>query len=238
MKSLVLSLLLFFLIGTQGHSIIQEKNNEPVRPGAQESLKRVITGFYVMGAELVGMLESTDSEKIDHLQKRAQTIFFDIYNVLFVVGDTIVETCKEVDKEIHEHYPTYKTKAIPFIQEYVNNVIQYVVSLKDEILPYATKANTEIMKIQLQFLTDMKTLFSDHADKFNSFKEDMHAKIRPFVEQIQQELKAAEKDESDYKQLTEEQRQLYQFSVKQMGTYNEDNFKKMFEILNKISTQA
>ncbi|XP_077313099.1 uncharacterized protein LOC143933878 [Lithobates pipiens] len=236
MKSLVLSLLLFFLIGTHGHSIAQEKHDEPARPGAKESLKRVITGIYVIGAELVGMLDSPDTEKIDHLQKRAETIFVDLYNVLFVVGDTIVETCKEVDKEIHEHYPIYRTKAIPFIQEYLNNVIQYVVTLKDEILPYVTKANTEIMKIQLQFLTDMKTLFSGHADKLNSFKEEMHAKIKPLVEQIQQELKAAEK--GDHKDLTDEQRQLYKDTLQRMLTYREEDSKKMFEILDKISNKA
>lgn len=174
----------------------------------------------------------------DHLHNRAEALFFDTYNMLFVIGDTIVETCKEVDKEITEHHPTYKTKVLPIVKEYAENVIKFVVSLKDEILPYVTKANTEALKIQLQFLSEMKTLFEGHFDKLNSFREDMNAKIKPFVEQVQQELKAAEKEEADHKQLSDEQRQIYKDLMKSMAPYREEEAKKFFEFLDKISTKA
>ncbi|KAM5132354.1 uncharacterized protein ACMZJ9_019152 [Mantella aurantiaca] len=238
MKSLVLSLLLFFLIGTHADPIPQENDAEPIRPSAQESLKSIFRGIYIMGAELTGMHDSPDSEKIVHLQRSAQSIFVDSYNLFFVVLDTIVDTYKEVDKEIHEHYPTYRTKVIPIVHEYLGNVVKYVVSLKDEILPYITKANKEIGKIQLELISNVKKVLDDNMDKLDSLKEDMNAKIKPFVEQVQQEVKAAKKEESGHKQLNKEQFELYKDVMTGMVTYREDDAKKMFDMLDKYSNKA
>ena len=238
MKSLTLSLLLFFLIGTHGNSIAQETDPEPPTPGAQESLKNLIHGAFVLGAELVGIIDSPDSEKISHLQKRGESLFSDVYNMFFALGVTFVDTYKEVDEEIHKEYPTYRTKVIPIVEDYVSKILKYVLSLKDEILPYATKANLEIMKIHLQFISDIKSVFEGHIDQLQSFKEDMHAKIKPFVEQVQQEVKAREKEESGDKHLNDAQREVYKSLIKGMATDPNEEPNRTFKLLEMFTNKA
>ncbi|XP_072281720.1 uncharacterized protein [Pyxicephalus adspersus] len=238
MKSLVLSLLLFFLIGTHGAAIGQEKEAELPTPGAQECLKNVIRGAFVLGAEVAGMLESTDEEKLAHVQKRAESILIDTYGLFYAVGVTIIDSYKEVDKEIHEHYPVYRTKVLPIVEDYFSNVVKYVLSLKDGLLPIISKANTEVMKIHLKLITDIKTFFDGHKEKLQSFRDDMNAKIKPFVEQVQQEVKASEKEEPKHHQFSEEQRAIYRDILKGMVHYREDDSKKMFEYIEKFTNKS
>lgn len=240
MKSLVLCMLLF-LMGTHGHSIAQEQSPEivpePPKPGVREYLKNVIHGAFVLGAELVGMLESKDAEIEEHLHKRIESLLVDSYNLFHGIGVIVVDVYKEVDKEIHEELPTYRKEVLPIFVDHVHKAFEYLLSLKDEVTPFIKKANLQMMQIHLQLLAEMKTVYENHKDKLQAIRDEMNAKIKPFVVKVHEEVKAVAKVESE-KQLTEEQREKYKDVMKVMVSYREEDSKKLLELLEKFKNEA
>ncbi|XP_068097020.1 apolipoprotein A-I-like [Hyperolius riggenbachi] len=197
MKSLALLLLL--CIGIQGYSIVQQdepQSPQPKKPGVRESAKNLFRDFYLVGAESAAALYHEDpQEKLKHLSKTG-SILTHAFNLLEAIGESISEIRTEVQKEIHEKYPTYSTEVLPLYKEYNQIVIEYTWSLKEELAPYFTETFEEISKQLQKFQGQVSAVFKKHELQFKSFQENLIDKVKPFAEKIHKELEAEEQQET------------------------------------------
>ncbi|XP_063799365.1 apolipoprotein A-IV-like [Pseudophryne corroboree] len=203
MKILVLSLAMLCLTGTHGLYIEQQNAAQPARPGVKESLRSLIRHTYVLGAEIVANLESSEESSKSELNDRLGMIVTSAHDLGSGVLDYIRETCADVDKEISDQYPVYRKTVFPIVGEFVGNISTMLIKLKTDLQPYVDEVEIVIKKQQLQLWKHFHTVIRKDAKVWKAAVDNLVARLKPFEDGVRKELDAARKQEAS--ELSEKQ---------------------------------
>ncbi|XP_075046351.1 uncharacterized protein LOC142107093 isoform X2 [Mixophyes fleayi] len=196
MKILVVSLVILSITGTHGFHLSQQDEPQPSKPAVKESLKRVIRNTFVLGAEIISNIGSSEESKQSELIDRVGLIVTGVYDLFDGIFHSVRDTAVEVEKEIHKQYPVYRNTVIPIIVEFVTNISTQLMILSPEITPYFKTLETEVRKQQVIFLKHLHALFLRDEKKWSSLVDNLNARLQPFIDEVRQEVERAKKQET------------------------------------------
>ncbi|KAM8927686.1 uncharacterized protein RCH25_007939 [Pelodytes ibericus] len=230
MKILILTLALLSFTGTHGRFLWQHDEPHPETKDPEKLFHNLIRSGLNLFSETSTYLESSELAKELKVKERVKAFKNNADHLLSVLNQYLNDVWKEVDKEMHEKYPVFRTKVVPILEDFHKRWEEYSVGMKKEVLDTVVDLCTNIKNQVHGFLENMRSTAESGRDKLRSEVEDLRARIAPYVKELREEMEKNRKDlKQDYEKMATETKEAVENALDELKKLTKPYVEKMKE---------
>ncbi|NP_001080043.1 uncharacterized protein LOC379735 precursor [Xenopus laevis] len=193
MKIVVVTLALVFFTGSECRFLWMKDEPKP-EPGTLETF---VNNVKILGEHYVHYLENTEIGKELQLNKDLVTMRDSIYDLKKELEKISKDFWEELDKELNEKYPVFRTKVVPALKDFKLRWNEHMEQLGKDIAEMSHKLIFNVKTNVERFLDTLSASATSGRDKLRSEVESLRATLLPYVDELQKELEKARKEMDD-----------------------------------------